>query len=128
MSDTPPFEILLPEALLQAGVPDLRIASKFLALLVESGHEVQHLEVFAGMPLVNSPIPAIKQFLTLVNGARQLDAFISQVSAMLFPGQPGSKGSLCCVVAGAFTEFEITERGKNAAINWQVVRRSRPAA
>ncbi|MCQ4271974.1 hypothetical protein NA655_13185 [Pseudomonas kuykendallii] len=128
MSGTPPFEILLPEALLQDGVPDLRIASKFLALLAESGNEVQHLEVFAGMPLVNSPVPAIKQFLAVVNGARQLDAFISQVSAMLFPGRAGSKGSLCCVVAGAFTEFEITESGKNAAINWQIVRHTRPAA
>lgn len=128
MSATPPFEILLPEALLQGGVPDLRIASKFLALLAESGNEIQHLEVFAGMPLVNSPVPAIKQFLTVVNGARQLDAFTSQVSSMLFPGQPGSKGSLYCVVAGTFTEFEISERGKNAAINWQIVRRTRTAA
>jgi hypothetical protein len=127
MSATP-LEILLPEVFLQSGVPDLRLASKFLALLADSHNEVQHLEVFAGMPLVNSPVPPIKQFLTAVNGARQLDTFTTQVLAMLFPGQSGSKGSLCCVVAGIFTEFEITERGKNAAINWQIVRRTRPAA
>lgn len=127
MSAGSQFEILLPEELLRDGVPELRIASKFVALLAESNQEVQHLEVFAGLPLVNSPVVPIKQFLTFVIGAGQLDAFIAQVSAMLFAAQSGSKGSLCCVVAGAFTEFEITERGKNATINWQIVRRTRPA-
>lgn len=126
MSARPSFEILLPEELLKEGVPDLRLGSKFLALLAESNEEVQHLEVFAGMHFVNSPVAAIKQFLTMVNGARQLDAFIAQIETMLFPAQSGSKGSLRCVVAGAFTEFEIIERGQNATINWQIFRRSRP--
>ena len=129
MSSTSPFEILLPERLVQGGVPDLRIASKFLLLLAESGLQTQHLEVFAGMPLVNSPSPGIKQFLTVVNGAKQLDTLLSQVNAMLFPGSSAnSKGSLCCVVGGVFTEFEISMRGANAAINWQIVRHVRPAA
>lgn len=126
--ETSPFEILLPEELMKNGVPDLRIASKFLALLVESNLPTQHLEVFDGMPLVNSPSELVKQFLTVVNGAKQLKVFSAQVEAMLFraENQP-SMGSLCCLVNGVFTEFEITERGRNAAINWQINRHIKPA-
>ena len=98
-------------------------------LLAESSLQYQHLEVFAGMPLVNSPSAGIKQFLTVVNGARQLDTFLAQLSVMLFPGRSSeSKGLLCCVVDGVFTEFEITPRATNAAINWQIQRYTKPAA
>ena len=128
MSSNSPFEILLPESLVQSGVPDLRVASKFLSLLATSGLQTQTLEVFPGMPLVNSQSPHIKQFLTVVNGARQLDSFLAQLHAMLFPGRTsGSKGSLCCLVDGIFTEFEISVRGKNTPINWQITRYTGPA-
>jgi hypothetical protein len=127
MASSLTFEILLPEALIKGGVPDLRIGSKFLSLLAESGLQSQHLEVFGEMRLVNSPSRDIKEFLTLVNGARQLDAFLAQVRAMSFPGRSSKAiGSLCCVVSGAFTEFEICERGANATINWQIVRQTNP--
>jgi hypothetical protein len=120
---TTPFEILLPEDLMKSGVPDLRMASKFLALLAESQLPSQHLEVFDGMPLVNSPYQPIKQFLTTVNGAKQLKNFLAQVELMLFKARsPSAKGSLCCLVNGSFTEFELSERAKNAAINWQITR------
>ena len=129
MASIPPLEIMLPDVLVQRGVPDIRIASKFLALLVESNLTRQHLEVFEGMPLVNSPSPAIKQFLTTVNGARQLDAFVEQVKCMLFPARTDSSmGSLCCVVAGVFTEFELTECGRNAMINWDIARHAKRTA
>lgn len=121
---TSPFEILLPEELLREGVPDLKIASRFLGLLAESGLESQQLEVFEKMPLVNSPYPPIKQFITTVNGARQLHNFIGQVEAMMFRGRnPQALGSLCCVVGGRFTEFEIVVRAKNTSVNWQITRR-----
>lgn len=127
-TETAPFEILLPEEVMRNGVPDLRIASKFLALLVESNLPDQHLEIFDGMPLVNSPSQPVKHFLTVVNGAKQLKVFLAQVEAMLFHGEgQASKGSLCCLVNGIFTEFEIAERGRNATINWQITRHIRPA-
>jgi hypothetical protein len=123
-----PFEILLPEAIMAKEIPDLRIASKFLALLAESQMPSQHLEVFDGMPLVNSPYPPIKQFITTVNGAKQLKSFVDQVNSMLFQAnQSDSIGSLCCLVQGVFTEFQITPRGKNAMINWQINRHVRQA-
>ena len=121
--ETAPFEILLPDELMDSGVPDLRMASKFLALLVESELPLQHLEVQYGMPLVNSPYQPIKQFLTTVNGAKQLQKFLEQVEIMLFKARnPSAKGSLCCLVNGVFTEFEISERAQNATINWRISR------
>ena len=134
MSSKPPFEVLLPEALMQGGVPELRLAARFLSLLAESGLQSQDLEVSPGVfllktALVNSPAPGIKKFLKVVSGAKQLDAFADQVNTMLFPnGSVGSKGSLCCTIQGIFTEFQISERGGDAQINWQIVRLTGPAA
>jgi hypothetical protein len=121
--ETAPFEILLPDDLMNSGVPDLRIASKFLALLVESELPMQHLEIHHDMPLVNSPYQPIKQFLSTINGAKQLQKFLEQVEFMLFKARnPSAKGSLCCLINGVFTEFEISERAKNATINWCISR------
>jgi hypothetical protein len=125
---TPALEILLPEELMKSGVPELRMASKFLALLAESQLPLQHLEIFDGMPLVNSPYQPIKQFLTTVNGAKQLKTFLAQVELMLFKARsPNAKGSLCCIVNGSYTEFELAVRAQNATINWQITRHVSPA-
>jgi len=121
--EAPPFEILLPDELMNSDIPDLRMASKFLALLVESPLPLQHLEIFAEIPLVSSPSQPIKQFITTVNGAKQLNKFLAQVELMLFTAKNSSaKGSLCCLVNGVFTEFEISERVNNATINWCISR------
>ena len=125
---TASLEILLPEELMKSGVPDLRMASKFLALLAESKLSSQHLEVFDSTHLVNSPYQPIKQFLTTVNGAKQLKTFLAQVELMLFKARnPNAKGSLCCVVNGSYTEFELAVRAQNATINWQITRHVSPA-
>jgi hypothetical protein len=122
------FEIFLPENLQKEGSHDLQIASKFLSLLAESNLESQKLEIFSEMRLVSTPSNAIKNFLTTVNGAKQLDNFVHQVEKMLFPGTlSGSKGVLCCLVNGNFTMFEITEVKGKATIAWQIVRSERNA-
>jgi hypothetical protein len=123
-----PLEILLPEELVATGTPDLRIASKFLSLLVESKLPSQHLEAFDGLPVVNSQYQPIKQFITTVNGAKQLNSLIAQVKVMLFHSNvEGAMGSLCCLVNGVFTEFVISQRAQNAAVNWEITRHERPA-
>jgi hypothetical protein len=91
--ETAPFEILLPDDLMNSGVPDLRIASKFLALLVESELPMQHLEIHHDMPLVNSPYQPIKQFLSTINGAKQLQKFLEQVEFMLFKARNPREGA-----------------------------------
>lgn len=123
----PPLEILLPDTLLQGDPPDLRVASAFLSLLAGSDAETSRLEIDPHSRFVGTPIPALKQFLSQVNGARQLDTFVAQVRRMLFPSRsPGALGSLRCVIGGSLTEFEISERRGRSAVDWQIVRRSPP--
>jgi hypothetical protein len=130
-----PFEILLPEALMTKEIPDWRIASKLLALLAESQMPSQHLEVFEGMPVVNAPYPLIKQFITTVNGARQLKSFVDQANSMLFQAnQVDAIGSLCCLVQGGvhrvkqtFHPYFLTEAKVRSHIKGDLPKRSHPA-
>ncbi|WP_433915692.1 hypothetical protein [Vibrio vulnificus] len=118
--ETSPFEILLPDEKLNGEVPDLRIASKVLDILRSSGQEVQSLEIFEGMPVVNSNNPQLKEFAFVVNGAKQTTALKTQIEFMAYPAvKEGSIGVLCCLVHGILHEFHITNRGGGATINYQ---------
>ncbi len=115
-----PFEILLPDQLTKGEVPDLRIGSKVLDILHSSQTELQTLEMFEGMPVVNSNNAQLKEFANVVNGARQTSAPKSQIAAMAFPPkQEGSIGVLCCLVNGVLNEFHILNRGGGATLNYQ---------
>ncbi|ENM5883536.1 hypothetical protein [Vibrio metoecus] len=115
-----PFEILLPEEKLKGGTPDLRIGSKVLDLLRLSNIEVQTLEMFEGMPLVNSNNQQLKDFASVVNGAKQTTALKSQIEFMSYPPKKqGSIGILCCLVNGTLHEFHITNLGGSATLNYQ---------
>ena len=117
------FEILLPKALTQGAMPDLRIGSKALDILRASPNDVQTLEIFGGLPVVNSNNPQLKAFATLVNNSKQTTALKEQISLMSFsPQSPGSLGVLCCLIAGALHEFHITNRGGGATLNYQFTR------
>ncbi len=120
--DTPvsPFEILLPEELAKGEKPDLRMGSKTLDLLRLNSSEIQTLEVFEGMPVVNSNNPQLKQFIISVNGAKQTSTLKSQLNLMSFPPKDNkSLGILCCLVNGVLHEFHIYNRGGGATINFQ---------
>jgi len=123
----PPVEILLPETLMRGEPFDVHLASAFLSLLAASDVGTSRLEVDPHNRFVGTPIPALKPFLSQVSGARQLNAFVTQVKMMLFPPRsPGAMGSLRCVIQGSLTEFEISERRGKSAVDWQIVRRSLP--
>ncbi|EOV5436680.1 TPA: hypothetical protein NJ621_004657 [Vibrio parahaemolyticus] len=115
-----PFEILLPEEKLKEGTPDLRIGSKVLDLLRLSNAEVQTLEMFEGMPVVNSNNQQLKDFAYVVNGAKQTTALKSQIEFMSYPPKKqGSIGILCYLVNGTLHEFHITNLGGGATLNYQ---------
>lgn len=115
-----PFEILLPEELTGTGTPDLRIGSKVLDLLRSSTSEVQTLEVFEEMRLVNSNNAQLKQFVSLLNGAKQLSVLKSQIGIMAFaPVLPNSIGILCCLVSGVLHKFHIYDLGGKASLNYK---------
>ena len=115
-----PFEILLPEAKLKGGTPDLRIGSKVLDLLRSNDAEVQTLEIFEGMPVVNSNNQQLKDFAFVVNGAKQTTALKSQIEFMCYPPKLNdSIGILCCLVNGILHEFHITNRGGGETLNYQ---------
>jgi len=115
-----PFEILLPEERTKSEIPDLRIGSKVLDLLRSLKVEIQTLEMFEGMPVVNSNNPQLKDFGFVVNGAKQTTTLKSQIEFMSFPPKlPDSLGVLCCLVNGILHEFHILNRGGGATINYQ---------
>ncbi|WP_394176380.1 hypothetical protein [Thalassotalea litorea] len=118
-----PFEILLPEELTQAQIPNLHIGSKVLDILRTNSNDVQTLEVFEGMPVVNSNNAQLKEFVNVVNGAKQTSALKEQIGLMCFaPKTPDSLGALCCLVNGVLHEFHIINRGGGATLNYQFTR------
>lgn len=126
VTPAPPLEMLLPDTQMGKEMPELGMAATFLRLLAESNVEIQRLEIFPDSRLVTTPVPAIKTFLSDVNGAKQVDAFVAQIKFMLFaPRSAGAMGSLCCLSGDLLTEFEISERRNvHAAVSWEIVRRS----
>lgn len=121
-TETPaaPFEILLPQELTQGQVPDLRIGSKVLDILRKSSNDVQILEVFEDMPVVDSNNAQLKEFANIVNGAKQTSVLKEQIDLMCFaPKQSGSIGVLCCLVNGDLHEFHVANRGGGATLNYQ---------
>ncbi|HFQ5328600.1 TPA: hypothetical protein ACGUOR_004614, partial [Vibrio vulnificus] len=124
-----PFEILLPDELTKMEIPDLRIGSKVLDLLRSNPAEIQTLEVFNDMPVVNSNNAQLKDFVNVVNGAKQTLALNSQIKLMLFPPRiEGSIGVLCCLVNGTLHEFHVHNRGGGATINYQFIQQVRTKA
>lgn len=102
-----PFEILLPEHLANVQV-DLRMASKFLDLLRNSDEKVQSIEVTGVKHLVLSNNAPVRDFMTMVNGAKQFHVFMEQLKKMLFqPRDPNDLGQLCCLVEGKMVEFSV---------------------
>ena len=115
-----PFEILLPDELTKGQIPDLRIGSKVLDILRANSDDVQTLEVFEGMPVVNSNNAQLKEFANVVNGAKQTSVLRDQIGLMCFsPQRPGSLGVLCCLVNGVLHEFHVINQGGGATLNYQ---------
>jgi hypothetical protein len=117
-----PFEILLPEAL-AATQPDLRIASTFLDLARRSSEAIQSVDVTGVKHLVLSNNPELRDFLTMVNGARQMDALVFQAKSMLFPSTyPGALGQLSCLIEGDLVSFAIVETSPGPRLRWEIHR------
>lgn len=118
-----PFEILFPENLTKGKMPDLRIGSKILDILRTSPMAVQTIEIFEGMPFVNSNNPQLKEFIETIITEKQISTLKKQITLMCFsPKKPDSQGVLCCIINGVLHEFHVHNSGGDALLNYQFTR------
>jgi hypothetical protein len=61
------------------------MGSKVLDLLRVNDTEVQTLEIFEGMPIVNCNNQPLKDFAYVVNGSKQTATLKSQIEFMCYP-------------------------------------------
>lgn len=117
---SPQFEVLIPEERQLSEEP--KMAARMLSFLFAAPEDITTFE-FRGRSVACSN-SGLKEFLTLVAGAKQLDKFMSRCNSMMFRSPvPGALGRLCCVDhASRLHEFTVFQVAPPPGVSWKIRR------
>lgn len=120
-----PLEILVPQGAELAAAPSL--AGKVMSYFVASSADINTLEYSADAGRFEASDEALKQFLTLVAGAKQSDNLLSQCASVFYePRIAGSVGDLACIQQSTLYCFAVFEMSPYPTLKWEIHRWSRP--
>jgi len=119
-----PLEVLVPDGARLAEPPS--IAGKTLSFLVASPLGTNTIEFDAKGPRAHSSDEGLRKFLSLIIGAGQFTALVSQCRAIMYPPrEEGSIGSIGCLQQGLLYSFDVFEHSPLPDIRWEIRRATR---
>jgi len=98
------------------------MAAKMVSFLAQSQEDLTLVEFEERR--ASSSNMRLREFLVMVAGAKQTEAFISQCRAAIFPhDDSGSLGLLMCGHNGETRQFVVVEKKTAASLRWEIRRR-----
>jgi len=116
----PQFEVLIPQERPPQEEP--KMAARMLSFLFLAPEDITTFEFQGrGVACSNS---GLKEFLTLVAGAKQLEKFMAHCTSMMFQSEtPGALGRLCCMdAASRLHEFTVFQVAPPPSVSWKIRR------
>ena len=117
----PPFEVLVPEERPPPEQPQM--AAKVLSCLFAAAEDVTTLELERRSAASSNA--ALREFLTLVAGAKKIETFVAHCKSIMFQSDdPAALGALCCIDRAEklhkFTVYQVSPLPK---LKWEIRRR-----
>lgn len=115
-----PFEVLIPEERPPSEEP--KMAARMLSFLFAAQEDITTF-AFQGRSVACSN-SALKEFLLLVAGGKQLEKFMAHCSSIMFQSNtPGALGRLCCIdTASRLHEFIVFQVAPPPDVSWKIRR------
>lgn len=117
-----PLEILVPDGAQPHEQP--KLAGRTMSFLVAAAEDVNTIEYSEGRAVSNNS--DLRQFLTVVAGAKRMDELIAHCTAVMYlPKMEGALGELACIQGGNLYSFSVYQRSANPNFKWEIHRRVR---
>ena len=116
----PQFEILFPDERPPSEEP--KMAARMLSFLFLAPEHITTFEIQGRSVACSNS--SLKEFLTLVAGAKQVDKFMAHCNSLMFQSPvPGALGRLCCIDhASRLHEFTVFQVVPLPRVSWKIRR------
>ena len=117
----PDFEVLVPTG--RPLTPPPTLGAHFLSLLLSASEAKITVEFDARNNVVLGNNAQVKEFLNMLRGARQFEAFVAQCRVLMFSSEEsGTIGRLACQSAGRIRGFLVRELQAAPSLKWEISR------